>query len=478
MAGIRVEGNTSGNVAEVDANNNLKANLPTTLAQAGFATVAFEKDAGAITGTRHLLIPDISHYKRLGIALDTPWATYNFTPTTQNTGDFKHAFSTMTMTQSGGFLNVNPALATASGNYAYLQTWRHFSLWTEGGINCEFTYQISAMPPSNQILEAGFFIGTAGTVPADGAFFRLTSTGLKGVISYSGVETQTGVLIASVAPNDNSRLKICICQESVEFWVDGVLGEKIMVPAGNAIPYLMIALPQCIMMRNSGTVTGGHVAKFGNATVIQLDLNLGRKWSEIMGGQGNAYQGQEGDTMGSLAMYSNAALAAAAALTNTTAAAGNLGLGGVVLVAPTLAAGTDGILLSYANPAGSVTQPPKTLIVNGVSISSSVQAALTGGPLSLVFGAAYGHTAVSLATAETGSFVTATTKAPRRVPLGTQSYVVTAAAGVGAVDIVRRFVSPIVVNPGEFFAITCRNVGTVTSAGAIVIAACVDHYFE
>jgi len=104
--------------------------------------------------------------------------------------------------------------------------------------------------------------------------------------------------------------------------------------------------------------------------------------------------------------------------------------------------------------------------------------ALTGGPLSLVFGVAHGHTAVSLATAETGSFVTATTKAPRRVPLGTQSYVVTAAAGVGAVDIVRRFVSPIVVNPGEFFAITCRNVGTVTSAGALVIAACVDHYFE
>ena len=478
MAGFRIEGNTSGNVAEVDANNNLKANLPTTLSQAGFATVAFQKDAGQITGARHLLTPDVSHYNRLGVGLDTPCATYNFTPTAQNTGDFKHAFTTMTMTQSGGFLNVNPALATVSGNYAYLQTWKHFSLWTEGGLNCEFTFQISAMPPSNQILEMGFFLGTAGIVPADGAFFRLTASGLKGIISYSGVETQTGVLIASVTPNDNSRVKVCICQESVEFWVDGVLGEKVPVPAANAIPYLTIALPTCIMMRNSGTVTGGHTAKFGNATVLQLDLNLGRKWSEIMGAQGNAYQGQEGDTMGSLAMYSNSALAAAAALTNTTAAAGNLGLGGVVLVAPTLTAGTDGILLSYANPAGSVTVPPKTLVVNGVSIGSSVQVALTGGPLSLVFGVAHGHTAVSLATAETGSFVTATTKAPRRVPLGTQSYVVTAAAGVGATDIIRRFVSPIVVNPGEFFAITCRNVGTVTSAGALVIAACVDHYFE
>src|SRR3972149_250703 len=276
MAGIRIEGNTSGNVAEVDSNNNLKTNLPTAKAQAGFVTQIFEKDAGTITGSRQLLTPDVSHYNRLNVALDSPLSTYNFTPITQNTGDFKHAFTTMTMTQSGGFLNVNPASATVSGNYAYLQTLKHFTLWTEGGVNAEFTYQINAMPPSNQILEMGLFLGTAGVVPADGVFFRLNASGLKGVLSYSGVETQTGVLLASVTANDNSRLKICVCQESVEFWIDGVLGEKVMVPAANAIPYLTIALPLCIMMRNSGTVTGGCIAKFGNATVIQLDLNMTR----------------------------------------------------------------------------------------------------------------------------------------------------------------------------------------------------------
>jgi hypothetical protein len=194
--------------------------------------------------------------------------------------------------------------------------------------------------------------------------------------------------------------------------------------------------------------------------------------------QGDAYQGQDGDTQGSLAMYSNAAVAAAAALTNTTAAAGNIGLGGVVLVLPTLTSGTDGILLSYQNPVGSVTQPPKTLVVQGIRIFASVQTALTGGPLTLVMGAAFGHTALSLATVETGSFVTATTKAPRRVPLGNFDFVVTAAAGIGVPSIWMQFLSPLVVNPGEYFAITCRNLGTVTTLGALAITVSVDHFFE
>src|SRR3972149_4441170 len=256
------------------------------------------------------------------------------------------------------------------------------------------------------------------------------------------------------------------------------MGAKINVPAPNAIPYLTLSLPICMMTRNAGTVVGGAIYKLAIAAAIQLDLFVNKPGSHQAALQGNAYQGQEGDTMGSLAIYSNAALGAAAALVNTSAAAQFTGLGGGALVAPTLAAGTDGILFSYQNPVGSVTQQPKTLVVTGVRISAVVQAALTGGPLALAYSVAYGHTAVSLATAETGSFVTATTKAPRRVPIGVNGCAATAAAGVQLNDIIARFASPIVVNPGEFFAITCRNQGTVTSAGAVMFAACIDHHFE
>ena len=449
-----------------------------TEAEAGFLAIISEEDAGAISGSRLTRKISISDHNRLGVGIDTVQAFYNFTAITQNTGKFKHAFTTMTMTQSAGFLNINPALATVSGNYAYLQSWKHYTLQGDGALHIEITGQITAMPPANQIFEAGLFIGTAGTVPTDGAFFRLTNAGLIGVVAYNSVETTTSVMAASVPINTNGQYRIIITQRSVEFWIDDILGGVVAVPAANAVPYITLNLPLSFMMRNTNTVTGGSTVKIGTAHITQKDLHTTKNWSEQMGTQGNAYQGQDGDTQGSLAIYSNAALAAAAALTNTTAAAGNTGLGGVALVLPTLAAGTDGILFSYQNPVGSTTIPPKTLVVTGVTVSGAVQVALTGGPLVYIMGAAFGHTAVSLATAESGTFATGTTKSPRRVPLGTLSCVVTAAVSVSLGQVSVQFASPLVINPGEFFAITARNVATVTSAGAIAFVAQVDHYFE
>lgn len=483
-------GSITGNVAEVDAGLNVQVSTRQVNQRLGGETAApnyvgairsfNELDPGSITGTAYLKSALVSEHRRLSVGMDSIQALYNFTPTTQNTGDFKHAFTTMTMTQSAGFLNVNPALATVSGNYAYLQSWKHFSLAGIAQTRLEFVLQATArLGVVNQVLEFGQFLGTAGVVPADGVFFRLTETGLYGVLSYSGNETP--ILLSSAglpAANDNYDYEIAVSQDEIHFWINGVFYGDIELPAAQAVPFLSLNLPASVMMRNSGTVTGGITTKVGRIAVQQVDLNTVKPWAHQMATQGNAYQGQEGDTQGSLAIYSNAALGAAAALTNTTAAAPNVGLGGAVLVLPTLAAGTDGILFSYQNPVGSITQPPKTLVVNSITISAGVQVALTGGPLNLVFGAASGHTALSLATAETGSFVTATTKAPRRVLVGVLTTVITAAAGVGLGQIFIKLESPIVVNPGEYFAITMRNVGTVTSAGALIITACVDHYFE
>jgi len=494
MAGIKIEGgsNTAGS-PNVDAGYNLQVTTPHVITRLGGTTAQpnnvgavkqyFENDAGVYTGQAYLKSPFVSEDYRLSVGLDTTSALYNFTATTQNTGDFKHAFTTMTMTQSSGFLNVNPALATVSGNYAHLQSWKYFTLQGDGQLHVEITGSISAMPPANQIFETGLFLGTAGVAPADGVFFRLTSAGLQGVISYAGAETVTGVFLATVPANTNGKYKILISQREVSFWIQDAsgadaLGAELNVPAGNAVPYLTLNLPICFSMRNSGTVTGGTTVKIGTAHITQCDIGTYKPWSQQKAMQGDAYQGQDGDTMGSLANYSNASLTAAAALANTTAAANFVGLGGVALVLPTLTAGTDGILFSYLNPVGSTVIPPKTLVVTGIRIDVSVQVVLAGGPLTLIMGAAFGHTSLSLATAETGSFVTATTKAPRRVSLGNIDFVATAAAGTGAVGIYMPFTSPLVVNPGEYFAITCRNVGTVTTTGALAMTACIDHYFE
>ena len=153
------------------------------------------------------------------------------------------------------------------------------------------------------------------------------------------------------------------------------------------------------------------------------------------------------------------------------------GLGGVFLVLPTLTAGTDGLLCSYQNPAGGINQTPRELYITGVAISGAVAAALTGGPVVYAYTLAFGHTAVSLATTETASFATGTTKLSRRIALGVQACAATAAAGVQLTEIVRKFDAPIVVNPSEFIAVAARNLGTVTSGGSLAITVTFDGYW-
>ena len=89
---------------------------------------------------------------------------------------------------------------------------------------------------------------------------------------------------------------------------------------------------------------------------------------------------------------------------------------------------------------------------------------------------AFGHTAVSLATAEA-----ATTKAPRRLALGLMAWPIGAAIGAKPSDgdLVLQLDSPIYVNPGEFFAFVAKFViGTATASQVIWGTATVIHSWE
>ncbi len=71
-------------------------------------------------------------------------------------------------------------------------------------------------------------------------------------------------------------------------------------------------------------------------------------------------------------------------------------------------------------------------------------------------------------------------KGPRRIALGFESFTATAAIGVRGSDggCEMTFNSPVVVQPGEFVAITAKNLGTVTSGGTITFLVTFDGYFE
>ncbi len=106
-------------------------------------------------------------------------------------------------------------------------------------------------------------------------------------------------------------------------------------------------------------------------------------------------------------------------------------------------------------------------LFRGVRIDAvNTGAAVATTATTLQFSLAFGHTAVSLATAEA-----ATTKAPRRVALGYMTWPVGAAIGAQP-QTGELFIdfgdAPIYVNPGEFVALVGKFlVGTATASQTI-----------
>ena len=95
---------------------------------------------------------------------------------------------------------------------------------------------------------------------------------------------------------------------------------------------------------------------------------------------------------------------------------------------------------------------------------------------------AFGHTADSLATAETGSLASPTTKAPRRVMLPelTTTMTLTQAANTLLVQpsYSVTFQNPIYVNPGERIALVGNKTGTVPTSGILSYIYQFDYSWE
>ena len=483
MAGIRIEGNTSGRVVEVTTAQELKVALDTgsTPANVGAVRAFSENDPGSVTGEVYLKSPETSSDFRLRVGLDNLLFGDTFNATAQNTGTWKHLFTTMTATMAGGsvLFNANSTATTTTG--CMLQTWQHFPMFGASGLYWEATGQITSAPLANQNYCAGFGLGATATVePTDGIYFRLNSGGLYGVVKFNGSETVAQLLTASIPASTNAKYVIAVNQREVEFWVDDVLMADIETPNAQAQMNLCGSLPAFFQFYNSGTVTGAPQmqVKVGTVNISLQDLDCTRQFSHQMSAMGLAYQGLNGGTMGTLAAYANSANPTAAVPTNTTAALGS-GLGGQFWHTNTLALNTDGIVCSYQNPAGGVNQTPRQLVISKVRIDTAVQTTLANaGGAVYVWGLAYGHTAVSLGTAESASFANNTAKAPRRVPIGVQTAVGALAQGslLQTLDL-DLDQCPIVVNPGEFVAVFVKNIGTVGTAGVLHHHVFIGHHF-
>jgi len=457
----------SGNGAEVNATNEL---LVVTNKVRSQNTTFFESDDGTKLGTPYLKSPEVSQDYRLRVGVDTLLFADTFNATTQNTSNWKHAFTTMTMTQSAGFLNVNAAgTSTVTSNYAYLQTWRYFPLFGTAPLAVETTAQFTMQPTVNEIIQFGLGIATGAAEPVDGVWFELTSAGLKGCIRYNSGVTDKITLISDINDLDvgqNYKFVAVVGEREIEYWIDDVLYGEQDLPSSQGQAFMTSALPYFVQKYNSGTVgsSPNTIFKVGDLSISLMDLNTNQTWANQMAQLGLGMQGLNGGSFPApMVQWSNAALPAAAAATNTTAALGAFASGIFQMNAPAASA-TDVIISSWLNPIGGVNQTPRTIKVKGIKVdcvNSVVAVATTASTFAVAV--AWGATQISLAGTETGSFVTATAKARRIQPIGVITFPVAAPVGASGGTIQFDFEVPLVVNPGEYFQVIAKIlVGTAT----------------
>lgn len=493
MAGFRIEGNTSGNVVEVDATNNIQVVTPGFTSggvpvgggevNAGGVTMYSAVDEGEITAVREALSPEVDKDYRLRVAHDNPLDREMFNYTAQNTGKHTFVFTTLAATIGTGGITTNSGSITTTTTGLNFGTHAQFPIGGTESIVCETSVAFSAQPTANVVFDFGLFQRGATTAfaPLDGIYFRVSSSGVQGVVNAGGVETSSAVFPDALGTgtfvytnNATNRYLIQANNVSVTFWINNFKYAEIPTPAGVNSPCKSLALPwsfrHAIVGGAAGAVFQGVVSDYRvYVRGPQYADRLSIVGARILG----SYQGLSGGTMGSLATLPNNTNPTAAAPSNTALTA-NLpgGLGGQGVVTAAVAAVTDGIWGSYQVPAGSSTVQGRRLSIRGVMIDAVNTGAIVATTATTIqFALAFGHTAVSLATAESSSMASATTKAPRRVSLGFMTWPVGAAIGQQPQSgpiFIDFGDSPAYVNSGEFVALVGKFlIGTATASQTI-----------
>lgn len=479
MAGIRIEGNTSGHVAEVDVNNNIKVATPTDPQQAGFTLLAGRFSESTDPAGLVQEAVRVSTQGRLTVGQPVVLMNEFFNNTTLNSAIFTAPVTTATVTVAGGTLNLNASAITTASAVARVSTYATYPMWADFATYATFQLAYTQVPQANAVMEIGFGVATGLTAPTDGAFFRFDATGtLKAVINVNGTETTSSLTITAPSVTVMHKYKIIIENDRALFYIDGVCVDILETPVDRPFPTYAPSQPFFARYYNTAIVPSlANIMKVGSIWIGLQDAGgLGKDNATIAAIQGHmGYQGQTGHTMGSTALLTNnLAPGAGAAMTNTAASLGS-GLGGQFAALPTLAVSTDGVVSSYQNPLATAAIPGKMLYIKGVRVQGVVTTALTGGPVTYLYSLAVGGTTVNLTTAES-----ATAKAARRIPIGIENFVVTAPVGtVGSPNgQYMAFNSPIAINPGEFVQLVAKNVNTVTTLGVITFLVTFDSYFE
>ena len=493
---IIIKSGASANTANVDTNNNVQVNLPTTETQAGFAAMVSEKDGGDVTGSRTMVAIEASEDYRLRVGQDQPLFQLSFEGTTIPQGHIQQNLTTMTAAQASGYLSLNSGNATASGNAANVKTYRTFSLYAAYTVYVNMILREANETATNAVSEWGLGYATGVTAPSDGVFFRrLSGGGLRAVLAFNSSETEVVLTTTNVpggdgtgsyAPTERNHYLIEFTHNICNFWINDTLVASIPSPSTQPGPTSAWAQPVFARVYNSGVASAGRRVELGAITVEQADMNSGKPWPHVMAGSGGgSYQAQPGSTSGGTVSRAAATggFPASATVKTTTGWAtglttpGSNELGGRWLspAMSTLANETDYPVFAYLNPAGTATLPGKTLYVTSIRVGETIAlaAAATSGMM-LVYAVGVASTANSTVTADA-----AATVGPRIGVLGSCYFTATAAIGQTAAGFEVSFRSPLVVPSGTYLHLIVRTVGTVALNTLVVHGSfLVNGYFE
>lgn len=489
---VKQIGYTSNNGAEVDADGNAKVALAPTSqpSRIGAAILVTENDSGSATGSPQIRTPKTSLAGRLRVGIETFLFTDSFNGLTQNTNNWSYTFATMTAAQPGaGSVNFGVVQGTSAAHGAMMRTFRYFPIFGTAPIRHTITVGMNTAPlVANEVWASGFGLPVSAVLPpTDGMWFQLTSAGLIGRICYNGTFTDTGILksFADFTVGVGDSYRITATDSLIEWRCNDVLLEATPVGTGQGQPAMQISLPAFMMKYNTGVVSNTNTMRVFDVDVSMDDMSTNKPWSHQMAAAGaHSSVGQNGHTQGSTAgnLTNASAIPTTAAGSNT--AANFQGLGGVGVMTAEVsgaAAGGNKIFSSYTNPVPSINITGKNLHITGCKIAAiNTGAAVATTPTTLLWTLAYGHTADSMATAETASFATGTTHSARQIPLGFMT--VPVGAAIGATydkEVGYTFNTPIVVRPGERIATTVRFiVGTATASQSVTATVTFDGYFE
>ena len=380
------------------------------------------------------------------------------------------------MTWAAGFLNTNGGGVTTTGTGCQFRTYRHFPMQGAGGVYVETAMALSNTPVTNWTLDLGLFLPAAAStsVPLDGVYFRINSTGVFGVVNSNGTESPTSVFTFTPAINQVYKYNISISDSEVEFWIDDVLyGTKPRAAAAGSTMYAG-SNPFSIRHHHTGTTSGVISAKFANYTISMADMDNARLWATNKAGSGlSGIQYPSGGAAGMTSNNINITAPAAATLANATA--GYATLGGKFSFAAVGGLETDYALFAFLNPVPTTGITGRNLVVRGIWIDTyNAVVAVATTPTVLEWTAAVGSTAVTLLTTDT-----AVARLPKRINLGVQSFTVGALAGAAAPRVDVNLDAPLVVEPGTYLHIILRvPYGTATATEIFRGQVGINSYWE